>query len=784
MKQRQSIRTTYYSVLIFVSTVIIILSISLINSKYESISHLHKTRETVEEVILLFDAVRNFGFERGRVNVVFNYKGNIADMDHNISFFTAKRAEGEKYISAVLDYISKSPEYKELPEVGRLTALRQKVGEYRKVMESELSKPYSQRVRTVSRHWFSLMSSYIESVTDLALRIGSLTGDMGAKGRAYLDCLGCSVLLRDNAGPVCSYMGAAILSPKSFDHELYEELIVRQAKAKDIMKRLTYSADNTDDPDIIGALRTIKKVYFSELNDMNLMTMSALRSGSKNFPYTQREYTTKAVASLEVIADLAHIAKVKIITFLNTSIKQQYVLLTGYILLLLVIFFYLIYVARVLMTNIYIPIENLIGNLKSLAGGNTNIEIMAKKHNDEVGDLIDAVNAFRDTQIKLSDINKNLEDIVVSKTRQIGAERDKLQVIIDSVPVIILIKDLESNLTMGNKAAAKRFGVAQSKLMELTSEELQPGIDPDTFYNEDAKVIETGQGLFGIIRHHKGPDGKDNVFKVSKVPLKDLYGRVSGILVLAVDITAEMEAEEEKRQSYETQVQQAKMAELGNMLGVIIHQWKQPLNIIALITQNLQDCEEDEAGLMKYPADEMQEDLKHLLNSTLFMSETCNDFINYFKPAKGKESFKPCEIVRELYTLFKSNFTSAGIEFDFKEHKCFEIYGVVNEFKQVVLNIMNNARDALEKVKDNRKVTVEFGETEDSYCIMISDNAGGIPEDLLPDKIFEQYLTTKGSGGSGIGLYISRQIIEHSFDGKLTAENSEEGAVFRIIFGK
>lgn len=175
------------------------------------------------------------------------------------------------------------------------------------------------------------------------------------------------------------------------------------------------------------------------------------------------------------------------------------------------------------------------------------------------------------------------------------------------------------------------------------------------------------------------------------------------------------------------------------------------------------------------------------MNQILFMSKTMDDFRNFFKPSKDKVIFDVKLAVEELVFLFSKIFTSNGICIGVKEVSSSKllVVGYPNEFKQVMLNLLNNSRDAIILRKNaeaiNGKIEIKFDkdETKNEAIISIRDNGGGIPQDVM-DRIFEPYYTTKGTEGTGVGLYMSRTIIETNMNGKLTVSNVDGGAEFRI----
>jgi C4-dicarboxylate-specific signal transduction histidine kinase len=167
------------------------------------------------------------------------------------------------------------------------------------------------------------------------------------------------------------------------------------------------------------------------------------------------------------------------------------------------------------------------------------------------------------------------------------------------------------------------------------------------------------------------------------------------------------------------------------------------------------------------------------------MSKTIDDFRDFFKPNKQIEVFSISKAIDTTLEIIGASFTNHMIAFekDLKDEYCSE--GFSSEFSQVLLNILNNAKDALvEKDVADKKILFKVSANEKSVKIDIEDNAGGIPEAIL-QKVFDPYFTTKEEGkGTGIGLYMSKTIIEHNMRGKLTASNTENGARFTIVLKK
>jgi len=237
--------------------------------------------------------------------------------------------------------------------------------------------------------------------------------------------------------------------------------------------------------------------------------------------------------------------------------------------------------------------------------------------------------------------------------------------------------------------------------------------------------------------------------------------------------------EDEKNMHEKLLIQHAKMAEMGEMIGVITHQWKQPLNTISILTQEITQMQKfgelDDASITHTTEGIMQQ--------LLFLVQTIDDFRDFFKPDKEKQSFSVNDAIQSILKIFAIQIKVYDIVITLQNsaHKD-TIYGVENEFKHVILNILNNAKDIfLEKHTQHSHVTIRLSTLKESIKVSLSDNAGGIDSALLPNRIFESYVSTKGEKGTGIGLSMSKMIIEKRFNGSIQALNNDEGAQFEIV---
>ena len=231
-------------------------------------------------------------------------------------------------------------------------------------------------------------------------------------------------------------------------------------------------------------------------------------------------------------------------------------------------------------------------------------------------------------------------------------------------------------------------------------------------------------------------------------------------------------------------IQQSKMAIMGEMIGNIAHQWKQPLNLISMSNGLVQLNQENKEIGSKAEVEKATQNIDNAVN---YLATTIDDFQDFFRPNKEKETFKIKETLSKTCNLISSQFKNDNIEV-IKEIDDIEVYGFHNELLQVMINIFKNAKDELVKLDiGKRLIFINVQKNEKEVTIRIKDNAGGIPEEII-DKVFDSYFTTKNDKeGTGIGLYMSEQIITN-MSGTITVQNVEydidntkyKGAEFKI----
>jgi signal transduction histidine kinase len=247
------------------------------------------------------------------------------------------------------------------------------------------------------------------------------------------------------------------------------------------------------------------------------------------------------------------------------------------------------------------------------------------------------------------------------------------------------------------------------------------------------------------------------------------------MLSIGVDVTQDsVEKSEMQRMLYA----QSKLAVMGEMMGMILHQYKQPLQNIYMLSQFLEESADEGRVSVK----EVKEFTKNLNEQVLYLSKTIDDFKNFFSPKTNMHTFSVRKMVLEIERLLKLPFAKQNVILEIDDLEV-SLYGASEELKQVLLNLLNNAKDAINSTHESGSregvVRLSLEKKKSDLIITVCDTGGGIPKEVLPN-IFNHSFTTKGDAGSGLGLYISRMILEEHFDATISVKNSEKGACFSM----
>mgnify|MGYP003571688898 CR=1 FL=1 len=250
---------------------------------------------------------------------------------------------------------------------------------------------------------------------------------------------------------------------------------------------------------------------------------------------------------------------------------------------------------------------------------------------------------------------------------------------------------------------------------------------------------------------------------------------MSGVVTIFTDITKEKEAAVEKAKQTQYMIQQTKLAEIGEVFSSIAHQWKSPLVAITALAQDLFYSQE------RSEKEEESYHINNIMTQVQYMTNTINDFQDFIIPSKEKTNFDVHNMIKSMLNIVRHNmkYNYVDVQINVTPETNLMVYGYENEFMQAILNIVHNAKDALlQNSEKNRHITINLYNKHDSLLIDIIDNGPGISKEAV-DKIFVQYFSTKEQG-HGIGLYMTKLIIEDKMGGKIKFKHLHDGSCFRI----
>ena len=348
------------------------------------------------------------------------------------------------------------------------------------------------------------------------------------------------------------------------------------------------------------------------------------------------------------------------------------------------------------------------------------------------------------------------------------------KILLNSIDNPIFWRDEKNKVLDANKSFCDLISIPYKQIHQHSLEEYKKNNKKisrlisklNEYYDDQSKA------QFSIL-HNK----KVEIFYIQETSYYDSNTNENAKVTILTNITKEKELANQRVKQTQYIVQQSKLAEIGEIFSSIAHQWKSPLVAITALAQDL---------FYMHNTNEKEEDSYHIKNIMLqvqYMNKTINDFQEFILPSKEKTVFSLDKTIESLLNIVKHNlkYNYIDINIIIKENTNLNIYGYENELMQAILNIINNAKDALLVNKNNnRKIDICLKNEQNNLILDIIDNGPGISKDIQ-EKVFLQYFSTK-SKGHGIGLYMSKLIIEDKLNGKISYKYTNNGSSFRITF--
>lgn len=347
----------------------------------------------------------------------------------------------------------------------------------------------------------------------------------------------------------------------------------------------------------------------------------------------------------------------------------------------------------------------------------------------------------------------------------------KILLVLGQNPTPVELLDPSGRIVYVNAAFSRVFGWESKDLLGRLT--LTLGEDQNRYFAQ-AKGENLWRGEILAPRQ----DGSRFPDLVTIYPVRNENGKLTDFAVFHNDMTEERNIQGELERQQKIMLLQARQAQMGELLNMIAHQWRQPLTVISTLIGNL--SLKLEAGFSD--PEYMRTKLEKMGNTVQFLSETIESFRNFYAPSKNVTSENLFELTKKAIELLGPSLNRNGIKLDYQAPErelLVEVFA--GEFLQVLIEIFNNARDAFREVTGKDKIIhLEWATEPDAIVLEVSNNAGVIPEEIV-NHIFEPYFTTKDtSGGTGLGLYMAKIIIEDHHGGELNVYCDHEWTSFQI----
>jgi len=360
-------------------------------------------------------------------------------------------------------------------------------------------------------------------------------------------------------------------------------------------------------------------------------------------------------------------------------------------------------------------------------------------------------------------------------------ELAKFKIAIEQSPISIIITDIKGNIEYVNPYFTVITGYTLHEVSGKNPSLLASGYTDKKEYEAlwaDVCKSKIWRGTFKNVRKN----GEKYWESAIIAPVKNTEGEIINYIGIKQDISEKIKMQSLINEQEELMISQSRQAAMGEMIGMIAHQWRQPLSIISMGANNLLlNIELDDIDVSVF-----KDEMTSILEQVQHLSTTIEDFRNYFHPNKEKENVTIDDVVSETLGIINKSLENHNISVECALSSPSLVLIYKRELVQVLINIINNAKEALiEESRDNMCIVIQTSETDKEVIIEICDNAAGIKKEIM-QKIFEPYFSTKDEKtGTGLGLYISKTIIEKHLKGILEVKNNApRGTCFRILIDK
>ena len=368
----------------------------------------------------------------------------------------------------------------------------------------------------------------------------------------------------------------------------------------------------------------------------------------------------------------------------------------------------------------------------------------------------------------------------VTKEHEALESERKLLNLIDSSSNEFYVFDKDTLLfSYANTGALNNLQYNLEELQKLRVYDLKLQYTADVFKKTIEPLIKKKVSQLIFETAHMRKDGTTYPVEVN-LQLLNTSEEKEDFLAVVIDITNRHKIEAKLQEQEEMMIVQSRQAAMGEMINMIAHQWRQPLSVLSMTANNiLLDIQTNKLNEIR-----TEEDLLYINEQIQYMSTTIEDFRNFFKHSKALEKDTVSNIIQDVLSIIGPALDSNGIDLKLECEPSISITTYKSELKQVMINILSNAKDALIDTFKDKKISIKVEAEKEKVTFFFTNNGPQIaPKTLM--TIFEPYFTTKElSGGSGLGLYMSKAIVEKHMQGKISAKNVNNGVEFCICVPK
>ncbi len=773
-----SLKIVFYSTLIAIAVLHLLSSIPFLKLAWDNFRTAERIKLMNGVSNALFQAVRNYGFERGRVNVVLNDAGPVAKMERNRQFVIERRKEGDQALLGAIDNIrGLDPEGKERL-IEEILTQKRVVEKLRQRADANSLVPKNQRDSSLPKIWFGAMTTLIKQIESLLVLISQDLSD--ADGMiARLSALQHKALaLRNTSGPEMSILSATLLSGKPIEAQLVtkiKDLQARTAVHFEDLERLVVPLRGTGIP---KALDELKTVYNDDYLPRREAVFPAALTGGP-YPYTQSEFLNQGVEALESIAlfmdSVVTVTNERAENKLASASKELIFLsadITGTMGLILL-------VLLAVHSRVIKPVTQITRVMGRLASDDLEAEVPAVQRRDEVGDMARAVTVFKDNAVRLK--------VDMEARRKAEEALRRSEAILAAAQRIAQIGSWELDTETGEL----HWSEEMYRLANLPKDETRPEIDAlwRLAKEEDRKKLKqaTTQALsagkpYDLSYTIVNDSGQERVFHEIVNSVADQTGRIIRLIGTVQDIT--------ERRRLEVRVQQSqKLESLGLVAGGVAHDFN---NILAGILGYAELCLEDVR-----PYEEAEQFLAGIMQLSRRAAGIAKQMLSYSgKSAPTKRSVDISDTVSRMTELIGAGLCKkARLHMDLN-FGLPNIEGDPDQISQVVLNLLQNASEALPEAGGDIHVATGIDHFDHSMIqngflydehpagkyvfLEVTDTGAGIQTEDMK-KIFDPFFTTKFTG-RGLGLAVVLGIVRGHNGLILVRSRLNHGSRFLVLF--